>query len=94
MDQLERRAVEILEGLAAQPAAPFFEERPARFILETLANLKGVETRRDQFGNVIAHYRNLASDAAPRPPIAFMAHMDHPGFEIFLDTEQKNIYTA
>ena len=94
MDQLEQRAVEILEGLAAQPAAPFFEERPARFILETLANLKGVETRRDQFGNVIAHYRNLASDAAPRPPIAFVAHMDHPGFEIISKGADERVYTA
>lgn len=94
MDPLEHRALEILQGLAAQAAAPFFEDKPARFILDTLAKLKGVDAQIDQFGNVIAHYRNLRADAAPRPPIAFVAHMDHPGFEIISSNEREGFYTA
>lgn len=94
MDQLEQRALEILQGLAAQPAAPFFEDKPARFILDTLARLDGVESSRDLFGNIIAHYSNLTSDATPRPPIAFVAHMDHPGFEIISESGQRGLYTA
>ena len=94
MNELEHRAVQILEGLAAQPAAPFFEDKPAKFILDILAKLEGVDTERDQFGNIVARYRNLGPDAEARPPIAFVAHMDHPGFEIFLDSGQNDIYTA
>ena len=94
MDKLAQRAVDILRDLAAQPAAPFFEDKPARFILDTLAKLDGVDSGRDQFGNLIARYRNLGVDAVSRPPIAFVAHMDHPGFEIILDKGQNGLYTA
>jgi putative aminopeptidase FrvX len=94
MNELEHRALEILEGLAAQPAAPFFEDKPAHFILGILAKLEGVDTKRDQFGNIIARYRRIGPNAEARPPIAFVAHMDHPGFEIFLDRGQDGIYTA
>ena len=94
MNELEHCAVQILEGLAAHPAAPFFEDKPAKFILDILAKLESVDTERDQFGNIIARYRNLGPDTEARPPIAFVAHMDHPGFEIFLDSGQNDIYTA
>ena len=46
--------------------------------LSRLADL-GLSSFRDDFGNVIAHYSNSEAD---EPPIAFVAHMDHPGFEI------------
>ncbi len=94
MNELEHRALEILEGLAGQPATPFFEDKPAQFILDTLAKLEGVDSERDKFGNIIARFRNLGPDADLRPPIAFVAHMDHPGFEIILDSGQNGIYTA
>ncbi|MDA0769846.1 MAG: M28 family peptidase [Chloroflexi bacterium] len=94
MDESKQRALTILENLAGQAATSFFEDRPTRFIVETLAKLDGVESRRDQFGNVIAHYRRLSPDAAPRPPIAFVAHMDHPGFEIYSNGADEGLYTA
>ena len=34
----------------------------------------------DPYGNLIAHYRHRP--APDQPPIAFVAHMDHPGFEV------------
>lgn len=79
MDKQEERAVEMLWELGSRPAAPFFEHGPARFIGETLAEL-GLRPRIDLYGNIVAHYRGRTTP--PRPPIAFVAHMDHPGFEV------------
>ena len=52
---------------------------PAAYILEALHAL-GVRAHRDGFGNIIAHYIRTTGNG--QPPIAFVAHMDHPGFEI------------
>ena len=78
MDKLQQRALDILSELGSRPAAPFHEDGPADYILETLTDI-GLSPRRDEFGNIIAHYRGSGSDDTP---IAFVAHMDHPGFEI------------
>ena len=78
MNQLQLRALELLESLCGRPAAPFHESGPSDFIIQTLTDI-GVSPKKDEFGNVIAHYAN--SDGAD-PPIALVAHMDHPGFEI------------
>jgi putative aminopeptidase FrvX len=82
MNQREERALEILRELGSWPAVPFFEDGPAHCITEILSRLIGVEVRRDEYGNVIARYRNPLQNASSQPPIAFIAHMDHPGFEI------------
>ena len=79
MDDRDERAVEILRELGTRPAAPFFEDGPAQYILQTLRRLD-VTARRDDFGNIVAHYDNLQDHS--QVPIAFVAHMDHPGFEI------------
>ena len=77
MPATDQRALEHLRELGCRPAAPFFEQGPTAYIREVLAGLAGVESRLDDFGNVIAHYANGAD--ASQPPIAFVAHMDHPG---------------
>ena len=64
--------------MGSRPAAPFHEDGPADYILETLTDI-GLSPHRDEFGNIIAHYHSPGADD---PPIAFVAHMDHPGFEI------------
>ena len=79
MNRSDTRALEILRELGAHPAAPFFEERVARNIVEAVGRL-GVDVRRDGYGNVIAHYWNESEPG--KAPIAFVAHMDHPGFEV------------
>ena len=85
--QIDRRALDILAGLARNPAVPFHEWGVAEHILGVLATLSGVEYGRDDFGNIIAHYIAPSIAALPEserePPIAFVAHMDHPGYEIF-----------
>ena len=73
------RALELLRGLGSCPATPFFEELPARYITEALTRA-GVDYRCDEFGNIVAHVP--ATEEAAGPPIAFVAHMDHPGFEV------------
>ena len=75
----DERAVEVLRGLGGAPATPFFEGRVARLVLGYLREM-GVEHWRDEYGNIVARYRR--GDVAGRPAVAFVAHMDHPGFEV------------
>ena len=86
MNKQEQRALDVLAGLATNPAAPFHEWAVARHLLGWLATMDGVDYRRDEFGNIIARYTSPAIAALPEserePPIAFVAHMDHPGYEI------------
>ncbi len=78
MNQLQRHALDILRELGELPAVPFHEDGPAQYVADSLAAL-GLSPFRDDFGNVIARYSNSVADD---PPMAFVAHMDHPGFEI------------
>ena len=80
----DRRALDILAGLGGCAAAPFYEGEPARHIVGLLDGIEGVEHWRDEYGNIIAHYAAGQSGAGSgrRTPIAFVAHMDHPGYEI------------
>ena len=73
------RALSILRGLGSCPATPFFEGLPARYITEALRRA-GVEYFSDEFGNVVAHV--TAKTESSGTPVAFVAHMDHPGFEV------------
>ena len=86
MNEQEQRALDILAGLAKNPAVPFHEWAVAEQILGVLASLDGVDYYRDEFGNIIARYTAPSITALPEserePPIAFVAHMDHPGYEI------------
>jgi len=78
MEKADKRALEILEALGRRPATPFYEEGPAQYILAALSDM-GIEHSRDRFGNVVATLGDPKSDT---PPVALVAHMDHPGFEI------------
>ncbi|MCY3542951.1 MAG: hypothetical protein OXH22_02760 [Chloroflexi bacterium] len=86
MKKQDQHALDTLAALAANPAAPFHEWAVARHLLGWLATMDGVDYRRDEFGNIIAHYISPSIAAMPEserePPIAFVAHMDHPGYEI------------
>ena len=86
MNKQEQRALDILSGLAKNPAVPFHEWAVTKHILGVLGTLDGVNFHRDDFGNIIARYTSPSIAALPEserePPIAFVAHMDHPGYEI------------
>ena len=62
------------------PTAPFHEEHVAQFIRE-FAIARGLRVRADKFGNMIVAYRR----GRGHQPVAFVAHMDHPGFEAVED---------
>ena len=82
MNPHETRALEILESLGNRPAAPFHEGGPAGYLIEQARSL-GIDVRVDDFGNVIAHYQGAGSETeGGQPPVAYVAHMDHPGYEI------------
>lgn len=68
----------LLEPLLKLPTAPFHEDAVAAFVADTLANT-GLQVATDSYGNVIAR-RPSAGRSNAR--LAFMAHMDHPGFEV------------
>ena len=73
MNVFERR---LLQTLLTQPTAPF-REHYVRAVIEATARRLDLRTRRDRFGNVYVAYRQGRA-----APIAFTAHMDHPGFEV------------
>ncbi len=81
MQQLPR-PLEILELLGKQPAISYFEENVARAIEGLLTNM-AIPHQRDDYGNIVARLtRQPTSDTEPVRPIALVAHMDHPGFEV------------
>ena len=79
LNDYDSRALDFLARLGAQPAVAFHENGVAAAVRDALTEI-GVSWRTDNFGNIIAHI--AGTDAEKHPPIAFMAHMDHPGFEI------------
>lgn len=70
-------SLQILEDLGKRPAISFHEQLVSGYILNSL-NKMGVEARYDPYGNIIARIIGMTAGV---PPIAFVAHMDHPGFE-------------
>jgi len=73
----------LLEPLLRTPTAPYCEDAVAELIIRTLDDL-GIEHRTDGFGNIVARRPGEDPDG---PLIGFMAHMDHPGFQV---TEMQN----
>ena len=84
-------ALEILETLCTQPTVSFHEHRVAREITNILAT-NGIQQHRDRWGNVIATIDGNDS----LPPLVFVAHMDHPGFEaieaVEINEDEEIIY--
>ena len=70
------KPLEILETLCLQPSVSYHERRVAREIVRILAGAD-IDSRRDRWGNIVASLPGNAD----LPPIVFVAHMDHPGFE-------------
>jgi endoglucanase len=76
---MERRELlELARRVLTLPTAPYHEQDVKAFVVEFCRKLDGVRVEQDRAGNVIARYRSGAS----RSPLVFVAHMDHPGFEM------------
>ena len=69
-------SLRILEGILHQPTAPFHEHRVRGRIQAELDRAR-IPWKLDPSGNLVARYRH-----GKARPVAFLAHMDHPGFEI------------
>ena len=78
-EDLRPLSLELLEKLGDHPAVPFFESGVAKHIGQYLERL-GLSVQKDAYGNLVVR---LAGEDPELPAIAFMAHMDHPGFEAF-----------
>src|SRR5579862_125170 len=61
-----------------QPTAPYHEQEVRSAVLAFCAGLPGVRVDSDAAGNLIARYPQRAAT----PPLVFVAHMDHPAFEM------------
>ena len=84
MEHWQERALNILEKLGGAPATSFYEGPVEKVIESTLTTL-GIPYHKDEFGNIVAKLHSHATDQnnpEATPAIAFVAHMDHPGFEI------------
>ena len=88
-DTARERRLRVLREVASIPTAPFHEARVGRYVTRFLAGL-GLAPRRDQWGNLIACY-SRGDDG--RVPLALVAHMDHPAFEITVAEKGKAIGT-
>lgn len=80
-----RAPAAILRQLAACPAAPFHEERVARRIAAYCREFQ-LPCQADPYGNLVVWHRGASARSEPggqpRRPIAFSAHMDHPGIDV------------
>ena len=79
------------------PTAPYHEGYVKSFVMEFCRQLPNVRVGQDRAGNIIARYRR----GATKSPLVFVAHMDHPGFEMldgnraeFLGGVPKEMFAA
>src|SRR5579859_2126642 len=74
--------------LLQHPTAPYYEHG-VRAEVEQICAEHQLDCERDQFGNVLVSLRT-----APKlRPVAFAAHLDHPGFEIVRKVSDRSWLT-
>ena len=71
------QALSIIARLGAQPAVAFYEGGVASEISRILSEMP-LPFSVDEYGNIIVR---IPGRSAEVPPLALVAHMDHPGFE-------------
>ena len=71
-------ALDFLARLGANPAVAFHEAGVAETV-RAILDETGVGYSVDEFGNILACLPGSDPDV---PPLAVVAHMDHPGFEL------------
>ncbi len=62
------------------PTAPYHEHAVRQAVIEHCRQL-GLPVEMDGVGNLMVKYRRGRDGGRRFPPLVFMAHMDHPGFE-------------
>lgn len=76
----ERAVVAMLERVASPPTVPYHEWRALDAIAAELRGL-GLVATPDRYGQLFAHLASRSAGSAKRS-LVFVAHTDHPGFEI------------
>ena len=89
MKSMRDQVASIAGRLMAQPAVAYQESRVAAVVRE-ICDGNGLPHHTDKFGNI--HIRTAAGSGnhKSRRPICFVAHMDHPGFEVVSGNREKN----
>jgi endoglucanase len=77
LKDIRETALKTLAALGRLPAAPYYEHRGAGYV-RAFCEDAGLEVHADRWGNVLASRPGSSPDA---PGLAFVAHLDHPGFE-------------
>jgi putative aminopeptidase FrvX len=78
----------VLKEMLSLPTAPFAENAAAECLRRHLAGLAHVYCRQDKYGNLLARYRFGPTRAVP---LAFAAHVDHPGFTAKAMRDEKTL---
>jgi endoglucanase len=78
MTNPRNQALDFLSRLGSNPATAFRETGVANTVKAILTEI-GLSFEQDTFGNIIA---KVAGTDSTTNPLAIVAHMDHPGFEI------------
>ncbi|MDA1256907.1 MAG: hypothetical protein O3C10_03570 [Chloroflexi bacterium] len=86
-DQLTAIGLNYLQDLGGIPATSYYEGPVASYILAECADA-GIDARADRLGNILATRPGQDESASG---IAFVAHMDHPGFEA-LSVEDDGVH--
>lgn len=82
---LENSGIELLSELGKFNATSFWEDGPADYVAGHAAKA-GLDVSIDEWGNVLVSKSGTDSDA---PGIAFVAHTDHPGYEVVSQDERQ-----
>ncbi|MBT98833.1 MAG: hypothetical protein CL902_09430 [Dehalococcoidia bacterium] len=90
MTDLREQALDFLSRLGSNPATAFKEDGVVETVKHILTEV-GLEYQVDDFGNIIAKVTGTDPTANP---LAIVAHMDHPGFEIISSHEDGYIAKA
>jgi endoglucanase len=75
-----KRWLTIAEKLLSCPTAAGFEDVPAAFIREFVRQRQDLSLSEDRAGNLLVRYP--ARKRTQFPPLAFVAHLDHPSFVV------------
>src|SRR5664280_2082672 len=74
-----RKLLKLAERLLRLPTAPYHEHAVREFVIKYCHKL-GLRVEQDRAGNVIVKYGKGRAESST--PLVFVAHMDHPGFEM------------
>lgn len=74
---------ELIEPILNTPTGPFYEDHVASFVAETVRGTR-LTMSTDTFGNILVRRPSVGRNNLR---IGFMAHMDHPAFEVIEQLE-------